>query len=392
MKRNLKSLMALAVIFLVAVFTGCGGGGGESSSGSVTGGTTGTLSLSLTDASTYDYQAVYVTIERVEVHLGGDENFSGNWQTVAEPRKTYNLLELVNGALQTLGLTELEAGLYTQMRLIIGSESDGELNILGNPHPYANYVILPNNDTPQLFVPSGLQTGIKLVREFMINENQLTELILDFDAARSVVKAGNSGRWLLKPTIKVIGTEILSSIIEGTVVDGSNNPLPGALVSAQVNDPTAPDAADKVVIEGSTVTDTSGRFSIRVLGGTYNIVAYRETYNFVSECGVAAVAGAILQLDPIQLTPSGNGTVEGEVTVTGGGSALISFRAAACAGQIEVKSINVGDGGSYSQILPAGTYEVVASSEGMTTVVYPSVVVSAGGTKTQDIDITVPMP
>ncbi|HPN24616.1 MAG TPA: hypothetical protein PKV94_06395 [Syntrophales bacterium] len=79
MRLNTKSLTALAVIFLLAVFTGCGGGGGGSSSGSATGGTTGTLSLSLTDASTYEYEAVYVTIERVDVHLGGDENFSGNW-------------------------------------------------------------------------------------------------------------------------------------------------------------------------------------------------------------------------------------------------------------------------------------------------------------------------
>jgi len=166
MRLNTKSLTALAVIFLVAVFTGCGGGGGGGSSSSVTGGT-GTLSLSLTDASTYDYQAVYVTIERVDVHKGGEEIGTESWETVATPGKTYNLLELVNGALETLGVSELDAGLYTQMRLIIGSVSDGEPNILGEDHPFANYVILrnPPNEIHQLFVPSGMQTGIKLVRE-----------------------------------------------------------------------------------------------------------------------------------------------------------------------------------------------------------------------------------
>jgi hypothetical protein len=193
----------------------------------------------------------------------------------------------------------------------------------------------------------------------------------------------------------VIGTETLAYIIEGTVVDGSNNPLPSVLVSAQVYDPAAADAADGVLIEGSTVTDASGRYSIRVPAGTYNVVAYREGYTYASVCGVTTVAGGIPQLEAIeltQLTPLEYGTVTGTVTVSGGGSAVISFRAEGCSGQIEVKSLSVDNGGSYSQILPAGTYEVVASSEGMVTVVYSDVAVVAGGPpKTQNIAITTPI-
>ena len=45
-------------------------------------------------------------------------------------------------------------------------------------------------------------------------------LILDFDASRSVVKAGKSGKWLLKPTIKVTGT-VNNATFTGAVIDES---------------------------------------------------------------------------------------------------------------------------------------------------------------------------
>ncbi len=56
-------------------------------------------------------------------------------------KKTYNLLELVNGVLEELGMTELPAGHYTQMRLFIGDDPDDGVNIFGDPHEFANYVI-----------------------------------------------------------------------------------------------------------------------------------------------------------------------------------------------------------------------------------------------------------
>ena len=84
----------------------------------------------------------------------------------------------------------------------------------------------------ELKVPSGSQSGYKIVGGFDINANSTTELILDFDANRSVVVAGNSGQWLLKPTVKVKYPDE-DALIEGRVTD-SNGGVSGALVSAQV--------------------------------------------------------------------------------------------------------------------------------------------------------------
>ncbi|MCK7490916.1 MAG: DUF4382 domain-containing protein [Comamonadaceae bacterium] len=68
---------------------------------------------------------------------------------------------------------------------MIGETADGGVNIRGQAHPFANYVIDDSNDYHELKIPSGFQTGVKIVQGFEINENRTTELLLDFDASRS---------------------------------------------------------------------------------------------------------------------------------------------------------------------------------------------------------------
>ena len=391
MKGIRLSCVALCLCALL-LLPSCGGGGG---SGSVSSGDTGTLSLSLTDATTLDYQAVYVTIDRVDIHLGGNENSSNNWETVAEPKATYNLLELVNGVLEHLGITTLPAGKYTQMRLIIGRTQDDSLNIFGTQHPFANYVILAGSgDIYELKVPSGSQTGIKLVHGFTIKQDQTKELILDFDAAKSVVKAGASGRWLLKPTIKVVDTDDLA-IISGTVyekvyegeddVDGVLASVAGVLVSAQTNDTEATDRKDQVVTWTSTVTDANGQYKLFLEPGSYNIVVYGTDYYPTVECSVAVVSGQVAEGNDFVLTLAPTGTVSGDVIITGDQYATISFRQFwDCDGtiiEIEVKSINTN--ADFTETLSEGIYDVVASSYDKTTVDFENVVVP----ENDDVDL-----
>jgi hypothetical protein len=74
------------------------------------------------------------------------------------------------------------------MRLILADQPDNSSNTLDASHPYANYLIDIDDNYKELKVPSGLQTGIKIVKGFAIVASQATELILDFDAAKSVVQ------------------------------------------------------------------------------------------------------------------------------------------------------------------------------------------------------------
>jgi hypothetical protein len=388
----LKKLNALLLCLLFALsLAACGGSGGSDSGVVSSDGGVGTLSTSLTDSSTDEYQAVYVTIARVEVH----HDSNGSWQTVAEPNKTYNLLDLVNGVREDLGITSLDAGHYTQMRLIIGETAEvGALNIFSVLHPFANYVIDLNDDVHELKVPSGTNTGLKIVNGFDINENQTTELILDFDAMRSVVKAGASGQYLLKPTIKVLNT-VEYAIVSGQVTDADTTPAPleGALVTAQIVDAAKPEK-EQVVIEAGTLADVNGDYALFLAPGDYNLVATQTGY--LPDClAINLIADDIQTMTDFSLSPPTDalGSLSGTVTIANAQTdqyATIDFRQdltcvdALAPTSITVKSINIADGGDYSVDLPAGPYHVVASTFGKMTVT-EDVTVDSGLVTTQDI-------
>ena len=364
---------------MTVIGTGCGGNdAGVPAAESKTG----TLSLLLTDAAADEYQAVYVTISDIRVHIAeeGSEGESdetdestADWEQVVSNTGTYNLLELVNGVMEQLGITELETGHYTQMRLYLGTEPDDTTNMLGEPHPFANYVIDFSNNVSELFVPSGYQSGIKLVKGFDIEAGATKELVLDFDAQESIIRPGVSGKIVLKPTIKVMDV-ISRPVVTGTVYeeDGAT-PVPGAYVSAQIYDPAATDAKDQIVSIG-TLSDDNGEYRIIMDEGvTYNIVAYMEGYapnyaklentqlNETYENHNINLSTASAITIPVNVDIAGD-PAEGEVQ-----SATISFRQDIDDTQIEVVSENIEDQGSANVILPEGPYNIVSSSDGFPT-------------------------
>ena len=397
----LKHVLTLILLLASGILLVSCGSSGDSSGSSAQG----TLSVALTDSATEDYQAVYVTIARIEVHPGDGEDES-LWETVAEPNRTYNLLELVNGVFEELGTTALDAGDYSQLRMIIGDTADQENNILGEEHEFANYVIdRDDSEVHELKVPSGPQTGLKIVNGFTIAPNQQTELILDFDATRSVVKAGNSGNYLLKPTVKVLETIDYASIY-GTVssADDPAIPLPGAYVTAQAVDPAASDPRDAVMIEAGTITeDNEGRaeYALFVAPGDYNVVATFPGY--LAGCmpvaleSTEAVHNADFSLVADSQEP---GIITGTVVLAGASqdqvqSARIEIRQQLACGATSPQEVIVatdqiadsGDGGTYSFELPAGSYEIVAFSSEHGTLSVAGVALAPAATETRNLSL-----
>jgi len=371
------------LILMSALLISCSGGGTTS---------TGTLSIGLTD-NPGDYDHVFVTIKEVQVKQGLDDEESG-WLPPFPVDQTFDLLELQNGVIADLVLTELEAGEYNQIRLILDSEPIA-------PHHFAHYVVIQGAEkedyiigqeqgefytTEELKVPSGLQTGIKIVQGFTIGASGYTEVILDFDAKKSIVQAGKSGNWLLKPTIKVLKTQIYSVYGEvDTTVGETSVPLNDVTVSAQINDPVTGDPSEIRSTETSIIDDIEGSYFmyLPITNDQYNIVAIEDGYGI--KCKAIDFAQSI---EPINFTLEAvdSGTIT--ASVTGVATADFHIRQEIKCGledvMIEVAFTSVADGGTSAAIsLPLGTYEVLISPEGEV----PYVEVVFIGTAGENIDV-----
>lgn len=353
-------IIRIVTLCLALCLTSSCSGSGDSSRG--------TLSLSLSDAPAPEYQAVYVTIAEIQVHRA--DSAEGDWISILTPDATFNLLELINGSLDPVGDAGLESGTYTQMRIILGKTPDSEQNILGHAHPYANYLVTAAGTEQELKVPGAYQSGIKILHTFTVDPGLTTDLVLDFDALRSVVRAGRSGRWLLKPVMKTVDA-LGSASLSGSVTDPDRNAFSGVTLSAQVSDPSSPTLFGRVTSSASTMTDELGSFltfvdpGTRLDPGTYTVVAYADGYS--AACRKITVPYAMDYPLDFTLTPAPMGTITCTLALPSGQddvSATIEFRQTSpCdpSTQITIKTVNYSEKGSYPVSLPAGAYTVVAS-------------------------------
>ncbi len=266
----------------------------------------GTLRLYLTDAPLLEQQidGVYITVSGVEYHR------NGQWEQVpdfGEPQ-TYNLLELTNGERALLGDLTLPAGRYTQIRFLLDIEPEDDADVetaesIGEtPGSYLTFE--DSDDKSPLFVPSGLQTGYKAQGTFEVPANGTVEVTADFDARRAVVKAGDSGRYLLRPVIRLV-VENQAGAITGTVSSSENNGFPheNALVYAyeqgefEIESELPDDNGDSDGAFANAVTsarvDDEGAYYLGFLAeGDYHLVlaCYDDDGSLVDLAGIEDVA------------------------------------------------------------------------------------------------------
>ncbi|MCW5632519.1 MAG: DUF4382 domain-containing protein [Rubrivivax sp.] len=338
--KRLSFLAGSAAAAAVATLVACGGGG-ES-------GGAGTLRLSLTDAPACGFESAFVTVTKVRVHRSDTApETDGEWHEIVLPAPMrVDLLTLTNGTLQPLGQARLPAGIYRQLRLVLAANTAAD--------PLANAVKPIGGSETALTTPSGQQSGLKMNVNLEVPADKVVDFAIDFDGCKSFVRAGNSGKILLKPVLSVL--PILTDA--GQRIEGYLDPslvAPGTVVSAQ----------NGGVPVRSTPPGADGKFRLYpVPVGTYDVVITAAGRVNAVFTGVPVVTTSTTTLgDPTGRidTPASaashavSGKVTANASVVDTGGVVRALQVLTGGPVVEVGTANaLADDGTYGMTLPAG--------------------------------------
>ena len=196
-----RSLFAATAVIagLATALSGCG----DSTSTNVPEGY-GTLQVEVTDGpiDLTEITNLYITFEELYVVPDPDsllpDSLNAPIHIITTP-VTLDLLALANGLTATLGTASLPEGNYRAIHLLV-NEGD-------------SWLIEADGDSEDVKVPSN---RIKVITDFTVTSGGVSELVLDFDAAASLIKTGN-GQYILHPVIRQLPDRPLGASIEGSV-------------------------------------------------------------------------------------------------------------------------------------------------------------------------------
>lgn len=223
------------------------------------------LTIKLTDAPGA-YDAIFLNVKEIQIISTG-----GN-STIDADGEIFNILDFKMGRDTVIASQDIPSGLLNEVRFVLFEE--------GN-------TIVVNGISYPLTTPSGQSSGVKIkVNEELIAGAGYT-LLLDFDAAKSIVKTGN-GKYILKPVIRAIPAAV-SGVIKGKINPASSNPKIYAI-----------NGTDTL----GTVTDSTGYFWFPgVKEGTYKVeIVPIAPYILKTIEGITVSKGSIKDLGTITLS------------------------------------------------------------------------------------------
>jgi len=341
--RYRNALIALPLPFLIAA---CGGGDGGTFVG-----TTGTLHVSMTDVPACGFDHVFITVNKVRVNASASAaDTDGGWTDIAlaTPQKI-DLLSLTNGVLTDLGRAPLAAGQYQQLRLVLSPNQGNTLS---------NSVVVSGTATEQaLATPSGTQSGYKIIQPFTVQANTLVDLVLDFNACKSIVQQGN-GSYSLKPVLTAT-LAVVSGSITGYVPTAQAGATVYAEQNGQVIRGTVADATGKFVLSPLVQSSTNGAYDVVIVDNT---LPSGHATGIIRAVPVTASASTTVSTTGVPFTLPTSTTNTASGTATALAQATVRALQTISSVSYEITSANANLGtGAYSLALPAaaplvGTY------------------------------------
>jgi hypothetical protein len=264
----------------------CGGGGG---------GATGQMTLAVGDAPADGAQAVVVKFTGVELTANNGSPVDITFTTP----KTIDLLNQSGMASAVLFTQPIPAGDYGQIRLMVVAD--------GNPSN--SYITLSDGTMHGLQVPSGSETGLKLVSGFTVPSSGVVDYTIDFDLRKAITcPPGQASACILKPAERLVDNTTVGNIqgqVSATLVAATAGCTPGVyLYSGTVSAPedmnsTAPTTdANQPLVSAAPVATSQPPYYYQftfLQPGTYTVA-----FTCQASLDNADQADAVVKFSPIK--------------------------------------------------------------------------------------------
>jgi len=227
------------------------------------------ITVRLTDAPfPYDsLHSVTIYVVRIEANTAADTSGGGQWALITEPRKTFDLLALQQGATAILGQGEMPAGQYHSVRMTIDT---GLSSITWNDAAqHTAQVNWHGWTTIYAFVEYPVEVAA-----------QGADIVLDFDVGRSFQFNfySSNNEFDFTPQLRAINSAAAGAIA-GVVTQGSGattSGVPNAQVSVFAPNPAQPDSI--AYLEATGRSDSAGRYKVGFLPPGNYIVKIEEPF------------------------------------------------------------------------------------------------------------------
>ena len=233
----------------------------------------------------------------------------GDWVVIAEPRHTFDLLQLQQGATADLGQGEIPAGQYHAIRMTIDTALSSIQRPGGSEIPvnWNNYS--GSNEMP-----------LYAVVDYPLNvSSDGAEIVIDFDVGRSFQwRFFGAAEFTLFPWLRAVSTAATGAIA-GTVT--TDYPAVGPVANASVTVCAGNPCDSQGAAIASGRSDAAGHYTVSfVRTGTYTVRIERADHPWLAPSIASGVTVSTGATTPLSVTLSKAGSGGAYLNITGPGS------------------------------------------------------------------------